>query len=130
MQRFLISIIGILLFYASIKFLFKIKKLLRIGIDVEGTVIETIKSDNNNSFVSYPLIKFNTQKNENVISQYNIGTFLNFFKKNQKVRVIYNTQNPQDFFIKSPISFLFPTIALFISLFLIYLGINNSHLFA
>ncbi|MBK7855551.1 MAG: DUF3592 domain-containing protein [Bacteroidetes bacterium] len=74
-------------------------RLLKYGLETEGTVVEMYKRPmkvNEKSSGSYaPVVKFMTEKGE--IVTYYSTTFTNFndFTVGQKVRVFYDSNNPQ-----------------------------------
>jgi len=74
-------------------------RLLKYGLETEGTVLEMYKRPmkvNEKSSGSYaPVVKFMTEKGE--IVTYYSTTFTNFndFTVGQKVRVFYDSNNPQ-----------------------------------
>lgn len=102
----------------------KNKKILENGIEVEGVIngFEHIDSLSNNS--RFPIIRFQTQNGVLITEKANIALPPLILKKGQKVKVIYQIDNPKEFVLKTLFDFskLF-YLFLLVSIALIALGI-------
>ena len=102
----------------------KRKKIIENGVGVEGTIFdyETDYSDN----MKYPIIRFVTKEGLWITKKSDYG-FTFRLKKNKKIIVIYNPENPGDFIYKtsfdvSRLSYLVLYIGIIILLIGIWLG--------
>lgn len=103
-------VFGIIFILAGSKLVEKRKNIIQNGIEVEGVIFEfddstppiSIDSYDN---AKYPIIRFVTKKGEWITekSEYEVSSFL--FKEGQKVKVIYNPENPKDFIFKTKVDF-------------------------
>jgi hypothetical protein len=112
MDELLMIGLSFIFFFIGSSFLFKVKKICKHGEKVEGVVFDIVASNNIESRTKYPVIKFLTLEQEWVTKKYEIGMPLFFFKKGDRVSVIYDRQNPNLFFVKSKTTLLVPILAL------------------
>jgi hypothetical protein len=105
----------------------KYKLLSEIGEKSEGIVFDSEKSKNSDSNLQYPIIRFQTRKNEWITKAVDSGISTSTYKQGDKINVIYNPDKPEEFMIESKgqilISkgLLFAGVgSLFIGLFLFY----------
>lgn len=117
--------IGILLIIIATIVLSKFNKIKKKGIVTEGVVFDLESSTNANNLITYPIIRFATQKNEWITEPYKIGIFPGFYKKGSKVSIIYDPQSPASFFINSSSSHLIPKVILIVGLIIIIFGALN-----
>jgi len=115
--------IGVVFLIIIIFSYLNISKIAKVGVKTEGVVYDLESSDNSNSLISYPIIRFLTIENEWITKTYKIGVFPGFYKKGEKVTVLYNPKDPRHFTIKSSYSYLIPLIVGIIGFSLIVLGI-------
>jgi len=90
--------IGVAFIYAGIFQQRKRGRLLGIGIKVDGVVFELVKgSSTKNSTFYYPVIRFLTMEKEWVTQKYDIGGSSNVYHEGDKLKVIYDPENPLNF---------------------------------
>jgi hypothetical protein len=123
MEGIVIIAIGIALFYVAFKFRLNIKNIAKNGEQVEGIVFDTVEDDNPKSQAKYPIIRFVTSKKEWITEQYNISTLPGFLKKGQKVIIVYNPDNPKEFFVKSAITSIAPVLASALAIIILAIGV-------
>lgn len=111
--------IGLSLLLFGIYFRKKISKINKNGIEVEGIVFDTVQSDSMRSSANYPIIRFVTLEKEWITEEYNISTIPGVLKEGQKVKVIYNSNNPKEFYIKSKIISTIPVLAFALAILII-----------
>ena len=81
----------------------KQNKIKKTGLITEGIVFE-LSNDSSSSFnVRYPVIRFLTLNEQWITEAANIGISPGFYKKGQKVTVIYDPNDPKQFIIDSKI---------------------------
>jgi len=123
MESIFIVAISIALLYVAFKFRLSTKKIAKNGTQTEGVVFDIVASNNINSQAKYPLIRFVTAKKEWITEQYNISTLPGLFKKGQKVIVVYNPDNPKEFFVKSTITSIAPILAIALAIIILAIGV-------
>jgi len=123
MESIFLIIVGLALAYFAIRVQFNANKLRKKGIKTDGIIFDTVQSDNPDSGVIYPLVRFVTSKNEWITEKYNVGTTYWLLKKGQKITVIYNPENPKEFIIKSAMNALVPIFLAVLSIAILARGI-------
>lgn len=92
--------IGVAFIYAGVLQRRKRGRLLGNGIKVEGVVFELADGGSTrNSTFYYPVIRFLTMEKEWVAQKYDIGGSSNVYHIGDKVKVIYDPENPTNFTI-------------------------------
>lgn len=121
-------IIGLVFLFIAIKTLLKQNKLKKTGITTEGIVYDVSKEPGSTLNFSYPIIRFTTLTQEWITETANIGMFPGFYKKGQKVTVIYDQNSPKEFTLDSKtnsfITLLFLVVGLLITTLGVYLLIR------
>ena len=128
MEALIIIAISIALFYGAFQFRLKTKKISVKGVEAEGIVFYIVESDNINSHANYPVIRFLTSEKEWITEEYDISAGPNLFKKGQRVSVIYNPDNPREFFIKSESTILMPVLAIILAVILLAVGLYKLYI--
>jgi Protein of unknown function (DUF3592) len=123
MESILIIAIGIALLYVAFKFRVSTQKIAEKGIETEGVIFDVVPSKNPDSRANYPLIRFVTTEKEWITEEYSVSTIPGLFKKGQKVTVVYNSDNPKEFFVKSPITSLVPILLTILAVIILATGI-------
>lgn len=123
MNGLIIIIFGIAIFYVAFKFQLNTKKIAKIGEQAEGVVFDIVESSDTKSQVRYPIIRFVTSQKEWITEQYSISTLPGFFKKGQKVTIIYNPNNPKEFFVKSAVTSIAPMVAIALAVITLAVGV-------
>jgi Protein of unknown function (DUF3592) len=94
-------IIGVGIIILALSISLKQNSIKRTGLITDGIVYD-LSNDPNSSFnIRYPVIRFLTQTQEWITETANVGIFPGFYKKGQKVTVIYDQKNPKQFIIDS-----------------------------
>ena len=81
---------------------------------------QLVGTDNN---ISYPIVRFLTKENDWITKSSRIGLIPGIYKKGKEVSVIYQNDNPNNFFIKDKLTYLIPISMLIIALLLTIFGI-------
>jgi hypothetical protein len=123
MENIFIIVTSIVLFYIAFKFRLRTKKIAKNGTQVEGVVFDVVESSDINSRAKYPIIRFVTSKKEWITEQYNVSTLPGLFKKGQQVIVVYNPDNPKEFFVKSAITSIVPILVILMAIIILAIGI-------
>ncbi len=123
MEEIVIIAIGIALFYLAFKFRSNIKNIAKNGEQVEGIVFDIVEDNNPQSQAKYPIIRFVTSNKEWITEQYNISTLPGLFKKGQKLSIVYNPDNPKEFFVKSAINSIAPILLFALALVIFSIGV-------
>jgi|SRR5579871_3707995 len=101
-------VIGILLLIGYYLNSNRSKEIFENGIEVEGIVFEFVQDQsffndiNNNS--SYPVIRFLTKEKKWITARPIEELSSIFFKTGEKVTVIYNRDNPEEFILKTKLT--------------------------
>jgi sugar-specific transcriptional regulator TrmB len=123
MNGIIVIAISIAFLYVSFNFRHRVNKIAKNGLEVEGIVYDFIAGDNNQSNTKYPIIRFVTSKKEWITETYGIGSILGSFKKGQVVTVVYNPDNPKEFFVKSAITSYAISTAMILGIIMFAFGI-------
>ncbi len=82
----------------------KHRRVMRNGVTVEGT-IQSLESSRNVVSTSdddvYPIVRFNTRQGLLITKRYHITVSSFEFRNGEKVQIIYNPDDPEDFIIDS-----------------------------
>lgn len=101
-QAIALLIISLVVIFLVITTLRKYKRISNEGIEAEGIVYDFESSQsNNNSTITFPIIRFLTEKNEWITQKASISSVPFMYKKGQQIKVVYLKEKPTDFFIKS-----------------------------
>jgi cell shape-determining protein MreD len=80
----------------------KYKKISATGIEAEGVIFDMESSStSSDATVTYPIIRFLTEKNEWITQKASVSIIPGSYKKGQTITVVYLKDNPTAFFIKS-----------------------------
>jgi Protein of unknown function (DUF3592) len=92
-----LGIIFIIIGYSQRK---KISELIKIGKSAEGVVMRVVYDpDPNFSANYYPVIRFVTADKEWITKQHDVGGELNAYNEGDKLTIIYDPKNPENFII-------------------------------
>jgi Protein of unknown function (DUF3592) len=123
MEGAIFFIIGAVLLYLAFRIRRKVKKIARTGIHAEGTVIDLVDVNISKDIVpQFPVIRFVTLKGEGVTEQYNISA-PSLPKKGQKVDIVYNPENPKEFFINTKTTTKAPKVLIILAIVCFAVGI-------
>ncbi|HKB43295.1 MAG TPA: DUF3592 domain-containing protein [Chitinophagaceae bacterium] len=92
---------GIVLIILAMTLLAKRNKIIQNGVEVEGVIFDFETSDTNNNYLKYPIIRFVTKEGSWITKTADYS--LPFLKRGQKVIVIYNKDNHEEFIFKTSI---------------------------
>jgi len=84
----------------------KARRVIQDGISVEGIVFDFASSSdivNTSDYDVYPIIRFVTKEGSWITRTYDIAISQDQIKRGQKMRIVYNPKNPEDFVIDSGI---------------------------
>lgn len=102
LNEIIFIVIGALMIVAFFYHTKKTKRLTSNGIEVEGIVFDIVMSSSMNSAdAEYPVIRFLTTEELWITETYDIGVLPTPFKRGQKVKVVYNPEDPKDFILKN-----------------------------
>jgi hypothetical protein len=114
-----------LLIAGSISY-FHLIDLLKKGVTTEGIIFNVEGRDSfNNVLLSYPTVRFLTVNNEWVTETSKIGLMPGYYKKGKKVTVIYKSEDPKQFVIKSDYNKVIPVIVIAAGAILLLIAILN-----
>jgi hypothetical protein len=113
------------LFYFGLSLRRSNSKLLKTGKPSEGIVFDFVYSDNSDSNVRYPIIRFVTSDQQWITEKYNFSGLPGSFKKGQKVNVLYNPDDPKEFIIKSNATTAAPVFIFMLAVLIIAFGIRQ-----
>jgi hypothetical protein len=97
-------LIGLILIIVSISIYIRIKKIRKSGIETEGIIFSSEMASDPNLRFGFPVVRFLTKENEWITETYNIS--LSFYKKGQKITIIYLPDKPTEFIIKTKFNYL------------------------
>jgi len=123
MNGIVVIAISVVFLYVSVNFRYRVNKIAKNGLEAEGIVYDFVAGDNNESNTKYPIIRFVTSKKEWITETYAISSILGFFKKGQVVTVVYDPDNPKEFFVKSAITSYVISMAIILGIIMLVLGI-------
>ncbi len=121
-EYIIILAVGVVLVILALSLSQKQNNIKKTGITAEGIVYDLLHDQSTSFNFRYPVIRFLTLTQEWITETANIGMFPGFYKKGQKVTVVYNQQNPKQFIIDSKTNILITYILLIIGCILILLG--------
>jgi hypothetical protein len=124
------TVIGVIVVVDCSKMIKKIKSVTKNGKEAEGIIFELVQdetivdtpkdlSNMDTSHLKIPVIRFLTQNKQWITGKSLIKFSTIFLKPGQKVNVVYNSENPDEFLLKTK-----PALSIMVSLFLIA-GISN-----
>jgi hypothetical protein len=121
----LFLVIGLVMLILAINTFLRYKKVSRIGITTEGIVEATVDDANigSASRYRYPVIRFTTGDGTSITRTYKVGTPRNTYQQGSKVSIVYDPNNPTDFFIKSSFSTNGLIVLAVFSIFILIIGI-------
>lgn len=94
-------ILGLALIIGGYTLLRKLDKMKQNGVLVEGIIFSFDGSSSYSGNDSGPVIRFVTKEGVWVTKEYSEGISHSFMKSGQKVRVIYDPDNPENFVVSS-----------------------------
>jgi hypothetical protein len=123
MEEIAIMAMGIAVLYMAVKFRSNTKNIAKNGEQVEGVVFDIVQDTNPQSQAKFPVIRFVTSRKEWITEQYNISTLPGFLKKGQKIIIIYNPDNPKEFFVKSRTNSIVPVLLFLFGMIILSMGV-------
>ncbi|AXY73726.1 DUF3592 domain-containing protein [Paraflavitalea soli] len=112
----ILPIFGAVFMLIPLVFLFKWRKMNNTGIRTEGTIVEFQRRKNARS--AFPVVTFQTIGNISITKVPDFSSFPTKVKVGDKVSIIYNPDDPNDFIVESgpgrSIAFLLIGLALII----------------
>jgi len=122
MEVIILIVISIALLYTAFKFRLNTKKILKTGREAEGVIFDFVQNNNMQNQAKYPIIRFITSEKEWITEAYNIAV-PGFFKKGQKVIIVYNPDNPKEFIVKSAITSIAPVLIILLAIIILTIGV-------
>lgn len=116
-------IIGLILIFLAIRMLNDFKLISKEGVEVEGIIFGFEQSSSTGTSVSYPIVRFLTLEKEWITQITTIGITFGFYKKGEKIKIIYQKKNPKKFYIKNKKTFMVPFTIIIIALIFIILEV-------
>jgi hypothetical protein len=98
-HELIVLFVGIILVVIGFNQKNKISKILNVGISVEGVVMRTERDPSPRSSMYYPVVRFVTADKEWITKQYDVGGQLNAYKEGDKLTVVYDPKDPENFII-------------------------------
>ena len=118
-------IFGLAFLLIALVFLFKLKKISRNGIKTEGSVFD-VEYKKNYKF-PYPVIRFLTTENVCITQTPDFWANEKIPAKGDKVKVIYNPDNPTDFVIEGKSNRVGPFILIGLCLIILWAVLKWLH---
>lgn len=115
--------IGLAFLFIAISTLLKQSRLRKTGLKTEGIVYDLSKEPGSSLNFCYPIIRFTTLSQEWITETANVGMFPGFYKKGQKVIVIYDQNSPKKFILDSKTNNFIILLFLIVGIFITALGI-------
>jgi len=112
MEIIISVVIAVALLHLGINLRKKVSDIAKNGVQTEGVVFDTVQNNSVQSSANYPIIRFVTLEKVRITEKYNISAVPGYLKKGQKVTVIYNADNPREFFVKSKIIGVVPGLVI------------------
>ncbi|MBS1744991.1 MAG: hypothetical protein JST21_02350 [Bacteroidetes bacterium] len=116
-------IISLIIVIIAIKLLINIRKISKEGIEVKGVVFDVAKVGGTENNISYPIIRFLTIENNWITKSSKIGTIPGIYKQGKEVTIVYQSNNPNNFYIKDKFTYFIPVIMVTIALLLLLYGV-------
>jgi hypothetical protein len=106
----IMSISSLAVIMVALKILLTIKKIAKVGIETEGVIIkmDLEQSIDQSSNIRYPVVRFLTDKNIWITKTSNIGVIPGMYKMGKKITVVYQSNAPDNFFIKDNVTYIVP----------------------
>ncbi|MGA6120778.1 DUF3592 domain-containing protein [Sphingobacterium anhuiense] len=76
------------------------RRLEKIGLRTEGIIVDLDFDRWSRISVYHPIVRYQTLDKENVRRRYSVGTYPSYFEIGEKVIVIYNKDDTEDFILK------------------------------
>lgn len=117
-------LISLFVLFAAIATMNKIKRIKAIGQKTEGIIFDKEASNTTvgDTTITYPIVRFLTLNKEWITQKSSVSIIPGFYKKGEKVTVVYNPSTPTDFFIQSSNTYTVITILILVSVALIITG--------
>jgi hypothetical protein len=123
MEGIIFFLIGAVCLYLAFKIRLKEKKISRNGLHAEGIVIDFVVDNMTKDLVlQFPVVRFVTLKEESITERYDI-TAPSLLNKGQKVDIVYNPDNPKEFYINTKATTKAPKVLTILGIACIALGI-------
>ena len=110
----ILILISILIIIVACLLLSNIKRIAAEGVDVEGIIFDKEQSIDNSGF--YPVVRFVTEYDEWITEPSKISVLAWNYKVGSKVSVVYQKNNPKNFFIKDSSTYVVPWIMIGMSI--------------
>lgn len=115
--------LGAGLLTAISKFWLKIIKISIKGVQTDGVIIDMVTIQKTRSKARYPLVRFATREQEWFTETFSMSTLPGILKKGQRETVIYRSDNPREFFLKSPATQIIPVILFAFGILILVCGV-------
>ena len=99
-------VIGGFLLFFGIKKISSWRKLKEFGVKAEGVVFRLEQSNNARDQTYYPVIRFLTAEKEWITKRYDGATTSGKYKEGDKVNILYNNDDAENFIIDDKINML------------------------
>ena len=114
LTSFILILISILIIIIGCLALSNIKRIAAEGVDVEGIIFDKEQSIDASGF--YPVVRFLTEYDEWITEPSKINVLAWSYKVGSKVCVVYQKNNPKNFFIKDRSTYVVPWVMIGISI--------------
>ncbi len=115
-------IIAVIIIIISVTIKNNLKNISKNGVEVEGIVFDSELSTLGTAS-TYPVVRFLTKENNWVTEKSSIATMPGFYKKGEKVQIIYRDQEPNKFYINDGRTTSVPIILIVIGSVIIILAL-------
>ncbi|MDR0793162.1 MAG: DUF3592 domain-containing protein [Chitinophagaceae bacterium] len=126
----LFIVISLFVVIIGLKLLSTIKAISKQGIEAEGIIFDIEPSsfnandtNANDTTIFYPVVRFLTANEKWITKASKISSLPGVYKKGSKITVVYQKDNPNNFFIKDKLTYFIPALLIGIGICFIVTGI-------
>lgn len=106
----------------------KISTIKKKGVSADGIIFDLTSTANTSMKFQLPIIRFLTKEETWVTEEAKIGLPYGIYKKGQKVKVLYNRDQPKEFFIVSLVTLVILYGFLIVGIILLTISLINIKL--
>jgi hypothetical protein len=122
MEYIIVILIGLVFLAITRTTLDKVSHIKKNGRAIDGIIFDFQNNPNFSINYKYPVVRFLTIENQWFTERSNFAGFNGVYKKGQKIKIVYEKNNPKNFYIDSGYSFLLAYGLLVIGILLIVYG--------
>ena len=112
----ILIVISLFIILMAVRILLDVRRISNHGWEAKGIIFNLEQSVGTDNIISCPIVRFLTKEDNWITKPGKIGVIPGIYKKGKAVTVIYQNDNPNNFFIKNKLTFLIPITMLCIAL--------------